>query len=77
MTRKVSPLKPSLVVIFSGTFAVVYVMAVLFAHYFGLRNRTYGAWPRTTYESLSWTHAFEFALPVALIASIWATIKSR
>ena len=63
--------------VFSRAFAIVYVLAVLFTHYIGLRDRTYGPWPRTTYESLSWTHAFEFALPVALIVSIWAAMKSR
>jgi hypothetical protein len=77
MPRKTTQRSTPLVRIFSWTFIVVYVLAALFAHYIGLRNRTYDAWPTTTYEPLSLTHAFEFALLIALIASIWVSIKWR
>ena len=77
MPRKTTQRSSPLVRIFSWTFIVVYVLTALFAHYIGLRNHTYGTWPTTTYEPLSWTHAFEFALLTALITSIWVTIKKR
>jgi len=78
MPRKTTQHSWPLVRIFSWTFIVVYVLTALLAHYIGLRNRTYyGAWPITTYEPMSWTHAFEFALLTALITSIWVTIKKR
>ena len=75
MTRHPAPHSTPLIRIFFWTFTVVYVLAALFAHYVGLRTRTYGAWPTTTYEPLSWIHSFEFALLISLIASIWIVIK--
>jgi hypothetical protein len=75
MPRKAT--QHSTVRIFAWTFVVIYVLAALFAHYVGLGNRTYGAWPTTTYEPLSWAHAFAFALLIALITSIWVSMKRR
>jgi hypothetical protein len=75
MTRHPAPHTIPLIRILFWTFTVVYVLAALFTHYIGLRTRTYGAWPMTTYEPLSWINSFEFALLISLITSIWVGIK--
>ena len=75
MPRHSTPPSTPLVRIFFWTFIVVYVLVALFMHYIGWKHRTYGAWPMTTYERLSWTHAFEFAFLAALIASVWISIR--
>ena len=77
MPRKATQHSTPLVRIFFGTFIVTYVLAALFAHYIGFRNRILGPFPITTYEPLSWTHASEFALLIAFIISIWVSIKWR
>jgi len=75
MTRHPDPHRTPLIRIVFWTFTVVYILAALFTHYIGLRNRTYGAFPTTTYDPLSWTNSCEFALLIALIATIFVGIK--
>jgi ABC-type sugar transport system permease subunit len=75
MKRHPAPHRTPLARIVFWTFVVVYVLAALFEHYIGLRNRVYSAFPTTTYEPLSWTNSCELALLIALIASIWVGIK--
>lgn len=77
MPRKAEHYSTPLFRIFFWTFVITYVLAALFAHYIGFRNRILGPFPITTYEPLSWTHASEFALLTALIVSIWVSIKWR